>query len=76
MTTVDTVDTPVEKNYLTEKTGILSWLLTTDHKRIGLLYTFWNGKRKSDRSRWNCRSTDIALIALYITRYQLPGTEF
>jgi cytochrome c oxidase subunit 1 len=40
MITVDTVDTPVEKNYLTQKTGILSWLLTTDHKRIGLLYTF------------------------------------
>jgi cytochrome c oxidase subunit 1 len=27
------------KNYLTEKQGILSWLLTTDHKRIGILYT-------------------------------------
>ncbi len=31
---------PVETNYLTEKQGILSWLLTTDHKRIGLLYFF------------------------------------
>lgn len=30
----------IEKNYLNEKTGLLSWLLTTDHKRIGILYTF------------------------------------
>ncbi|HWF48396.1 MAG TPA: cytochrome c oxidase subunit I [Bryobacteraceae bacterium] len=30
----------VQKNYLTEKQGLLSWLLTTDHKRIGILYTF------------------------------------
>ena len=37
---IETVAIPVEKNYLTEKQGILSWLLTTDHKRIGLLYTF------------------------------------
>ena len=29
------VETP---NYLTEERGILSWLLTTDHKRIALLY--------------------------------------
>jgi cytochrome c oxidase subunit I len=29
----------VPKNYLTEKQGILSWLFTTDHKRIGILYT-------------------------------------
>jgi cytochrome c oxidase subunit 1 len=28
------------KNYLNAENGILSWLLTTDHKRIGLLYTF------------------------------------
>ena len=38
----DMIEAPaaiVEKNYLTEKQGILSWLLTTDHKRIGLLYT-------------------------------------
>jgi len=34
------VAVPVETNYLTEKQGILSWLLTTDHKRIGLLYFF------------------------------------
>jgi cytochrome c oxidase subunit I len=30
----------IQKNYLNEKQGILSWLLTTDHKRIGILYTF------------------------------------
>ncbi len=29
---------PVTLDYLTERTGIASWLLTTDHKRIGLLY--------------------------------------
>jgi cytochrome c oxidase subunit 1 len=28
----------VAKNYLNESTTIRSWLLTTDHKRIGLLY--------------------------------------
>lgn len=28
----------VVTNYLNEKTGILSWFFTTDHKRIGLLY--------------------------------------
>ena len=26
------------KNYLTEKKGILSWLFTLDHKRIGIMY--------------------------------------
>ena len=26
------------ENYLTSDYGIMSWLLTTDHKRIGLLY--------------------------------------
>ena len=29
---------PREANYLTAETGLASWLLTTDHKRIGLLY--------------------------------------
>ncbi|MCA1685471.1 MAG: cbb3-type cytochrome c oxidase subunit I, partial [Planctomycetia bacterium] len=29
---------PERENYLTSDYGILSWLLTTDHKRIGLLY--------------------------------------
>ena len=28
----------MEKNYLNWKKGLLSWLLTQDHKRIGLLY--------------------------------------
>ncbi len=27
-------------NYLTEKTGLWSWLTTRDHKRIGLLYLY------------------------------------
>ncbi len=31
--------TATSDNYLTDKQGILSWLLTTDHKRIGILYT-------------------------------------
>ena len=29
----------IAKNYLTEEQGVLSWLLTTDHKRIAILYT-------------------------------------
>jgi cytochrome c oxidase subunit I len=28
-----------KKNYLNAEQGLLSWLLTTDHKRIGILYT-------------------------------------
>jgi cytochrome c oxidase subunit 1 len=31
---------PLTLNYLTEKSGAMSWLFTTDHKRIGLLYVF------------------------------------
>ena len=31
---------PSAKNYLNEETTIRSWLLTTDHKRIALLYLF------------------------------------
>jgi len=27
-----------KKNYLTEKEGLMSWLLTSDHKRIAILY--------------------------------------
>ncbi len=27
-----------EKNYLEEKSGIMSWLITLDHKRIGMMY--------------------------------------
>jgi cytochrome c oxidase subunit 1 len=30
----------VPKNYLTEKRTLTSWLFTTDHKRIGLLYLY------------------------------------
>ena len=30
----------LEKNYLNEQTTIKSWLLTLDHKRIGLMYLF------------------------------------
>ena len=37
---IEAVADKTEKNYLNEKQGILSWLLTTDHKRIGILYTF------------------------------------
>ena len=28
------------QNYLTHPKGIMSWLLTLDHKRIGLMYLF------------------------------------
>ena len=28
------------RHYLNHPTGVKSWLLTTDHKRIGLLYLF------------------------------------
>src|SRR5947208_4087790 len=28
----------VERNYLNESHGLLSWLFTTDHKRIAILY--------------------------------------
>ncbi len=27
-------------SYLKEKTGIMSWLFTLDHKRIGLMYLY------------------------------------
>ena len=37
-TMTPTVEAPPIENYLTRDTGILSWLLTLDHKRIGLLY--------------------------------------
>ncbi len=37
---IEAVATRVKKNYLTEKQGVLSWLFTTDHKRIAILYTF------------------------------------
>lgn len=28
------------KNYINEKSGIMSWLFTNDHKRIGIMYLF------------------------------------
>ena len=28
------------KNYINEKSGVLSWLFTKDHKRIGIMYLF------------------------------------
>src|SRR2546423_6066094 len=34
------VRTATPKNYLNEKRTLISWLLTTDHKRIGLLYLY------------------------------------
>ena len=30
----------LENNYLNDKTTIRSWLVTYDHKRIGLMYLF------------------------------------
>ncbi len=44
MTTIDTTkptpgaETPPVDNYLTHSTGIMSWLGTLDHKRIGVMY--------------------------------------
>ncbi len=40
MTTLDSrpVATPAPDNYLTFTKGILSWVLTLDHKRIGVMY--------------------------------------
>jgi cytochrome c oxidase subunit 1 len=35
---IPAVEVATERNYLNEETGVLSWLFTTDHKRIGLLY--------------------------------------
>ena len=35
---IPAVEVAAERNYLNEETGVLSWLFTTDHKRIGLLY--------------------------------------
>ncbi len=34
------VDTSPDENYLTHDKGILSWVFTVDHKRIGLMYLF------------------------------------
>ncbi len=35
---IPAVEVETERNYLNEETGVLSWLFTTDHKRICLLY--------------------------------------
>jgi cytochrome c oxidase subunit 1 len=35
-----TTQKPIAKTYLNEKRTLRSWLFTTDHKRIGLLYLF------------------------------------
>ncbi len=37
---MDNVTTPSQENYLNHKTGLWSWLTTTDHKRIGLMYLY------------------------------------
>jgi cytochrome c oxidase subunit 1 len=36
---IQAVRAETEKNYLNEKQGLLSWFITTDHKRIAILYT-------------------------------------
>src|SRR5215472_1440841 len=38
--TVTRIKAAESPNYLNSERGILSWLLTTDHKRIALLYVF------------------------------------
>jgi|JI10StandDraft_1071094.scaffolds.fasta_scaffold56944_3 cytochrome c oxidase subunit 1 len=38
--TVDHANDPPETNYLRAKSGLRSWLLTVDHKRIGVMYLF------------------------------------
>ena len=42
MTTLDSrpVVTEVKDNYLTFTRGLLSWIFTLDHKRIGVMYLF------------------------------------
>ncbi len=37
---IGAVEVKSPRSYLDSREGILSWLLTTDHKRIGLLYVF------------------------------------
>ena len=58
MASVTTI--PERDNYLTNGYGIKSWLLTTDHKRIALLYltsiTFFFFHRRR-RSRCSCASS-------------------
>ncbi|MFL6415298.1 MAG: cbb3-type cytochrome c oxidase subunit I, partial [Bryobacteraceae bacterium] len=35
----EAIEHSVKETYLNKEQGLLSWLLTTDHKRIGILYT-------------------------------------
>jgi cytochrome c oxidase subunit 1 len=37
---IQAIASKIEKNYLNESQGLLSWFFTTDHKRIAILYTF------------------------------------
>ena len=39
-TSIGKLEAAEATDYLSSKRGILSWLLTTDHKRIALLYVF------------------------------------
>ena len=47
-------------NFLTKENGLLSWLLTGDHKRIAMLYLisitffFFIGGALAGLSGWNC----------------------
>lgn len=42
MTTLDArpISTPAPDNYLTHTRGLMSWVFTLDHKRIGVMYLF------------------------------------
>ncbi|MGA2193297.1 MAG: cbb3-type cytochrome c oxidase subunit I, partial [Nitrospirota bacterium] len=35
---INAVSTNIGENYLTDKRGLLSWIYTLDHKRIGVMY--------------------------------------
>ena len=49
-----------KKNYLSNENGILSWLLTSDHKRIAILYListvffFISAARWQPSFGWSC----------------------
>jgi cytochrome c oxidase subunit 1 len=65
----DTVLTPPATSYLTEDGTLRSWLLTTDHKRIALLYFasitvfFFLGGAAAALMRWNLLSPDGAIVS-------------
>ena len=61
----------VPKVYLNEKQGILSWLLTTDHKRIGILHLF---DHRVLLSRRILRAADAAGTAHATARLAGPET--